>query len=566
LSNINTNDKNRLTLKHKLYHLLLVAIIIFLSAQLIHEPLYRNEAIIGIAGLMSHTSWHNLLELISVLISFSIFIVAYNAYKQTRKIKTFITGCLMLSACLLNIFHMLGYLNMPGFLMHENDYNRSLTLQAFAQLVSAVAFFLYSIIKPDKTSNINRRLFIAFVIVLPVALLLLATYCPEVLPAFYDNDKHSITMVNMVFALLVIIIMSVSAVNFYLAYLRERSTNTLILCFAMIFGIFAEGTMLIYRNVYDIYSLLGHILKAISYFLLFRSLVTRYLQMPYEELEKSRKLLRRHTENLDRFVNIRTMQLKRTNKKLTADLEYAREIQRAMLPSSSSYVLNNFSFNSEYMPADKISGDFYDRFKIDDQHVGFYIADVAGHGVSAAMLTLYIKQCIESRRTIDKNSDLISFPSVVIKYLFDAFNGANFKVEIYFVILYAILNIETGRMILCSAGMNTTPVLIKPDGEIKEIQLEGLPICKLKDVLEFDYVDTFLNLEKGDKMFFYTDGLVDAQNIDKERYSEKRLYNVLASNCKEPGEVIRRKVTEDLKEFIGEKKIKDDITFFVIEI
>jgi sigma-B regulation protein RsbU (phosphoserine phosphatase) len=222
-------------------------------------------------------------------------------------------------------------------------------------------------------------------------------------------------------------------------------------------------------------------------------------------------------------------------------------------------------FNSVYKAAVRLSGVFYDFFKLDEQHVGFYISDVCGHGVPAAMLTVYLKQCVEARKAFDRNSDFISFPSVVMRSLFDSFNQTNFKDETYIIMLYAIYNLETRRLIYCSAGMNTAPIIIKQNGRIQEITIKGIPICKIEEIIDVEYTDMFIDIEKGDKMLFYTDGLIDAENVEKKKYSEERLMRLLGDNYTDNADILMTKLTEDFERYITGRKIIDDVTYFMIE-
>ncbi len=549
--------------KHKRYHILLGSIVVLSSLAFLTANLFEEDyARLMVAS--SYLAWHSLLELISILISFSVFVVAYYSYKQTNRLKVIFGGCLLLAVCELDIFHFLSFKGMPDFLIPNNGANRATTLWIIARLIAAIGFFAMSLISTDMESTIKRKTFSLPAIFVPMIIFITVTYFPNFMPAMYIEGS-GITQLKISLEFAVISIMLAAAVIFYLKFLKDSDHNALIFCGAMLFGIFGELAFIFYISVYDIYNFIGHLFKACSYFLLLRALLAKNVAAPYIELYNTQKELRNYADNLDRLVNLKTRQLKRVNSKLIEDLEYARDIQKAMLPIITN-ILPNISFHTVYIPAERLSGDFFDIFKIDDQHMGFYISDVSGHGVPAAMLTVYLKQCIEARKAFDKNSDLISFPSVVMKSLFESFNDTNFKDETYLVVLYAIYNIETRRLIYCSAGLNAPPVIMKATGEIAEVIINGLPICKIKDIYEVEYMDTFLDLEKGDKILFYTDGLVDAENIERQKYSEKRLHSLLADHCQESGEAVIKKVSADFNEFVGGSKILDDVTYFIMEI
>ena len=121
-----------------------------------------------------------------------------------------------------------------------------------------------------------------------------------------------------------------------------------------------------------------------------------------------------------------------------ADLEVARGIQQAMLPEVLPQ--NEFvSFVSGYLPAENLSGDFYNVIKIDESHYGVYIGDVSGHGVSAAMLTVFTFQKIMS--LVDEiGKEGMTIPAMVLKHLYNSFNAANL-VKNYILLIYGVYNI-----------------------------------------------------------------------------------------------------------------------------
>jgi sigma-B regulation protein RsbU (phosphoserine phosphatase) len=226
----------------------------------------------------------------------------------------------------------------------------------------------------------------------------------------------------------------------------------------------------------------------------------------------------------------------------------------------------NVSFSSGYFPAERLSGDFFDIFRIDDQHIGLCICDVSGHGVPAAMLTVFLKQTIESRMEIDRSTGNVSFPSTVLKNIYDSFNHSSFKDDVYMVLIYAIYNEATKRLIYSSAGLNTPPVLMGTDRKVTEINISGFPICKFSEILEVEYTDSFLELKSRDKLLFYTDGFVDAQNNDRDRYSSERLKTVLEENAGLDCKTLSGILIEDLNSFTQGCSIKDDVTFFIMEV
>src|SRR5690606_25604965 len=98
-----------------------------------------------------------------------------------------------------------------------------------------------------------------------------------------------------------------------------------------------------------------------------------------------------YSENLNLLVKQRTKDLEEANTMLLKDIEYAKEMQLRLLPNTLPED-STVTFNAEYLPAERLSGDFYNVIRLDEENLAIYIGDVAGHGVSAAMLTIFVNQ------------------------------------------------------------------------------------------------------------------------------------------------------------------------------
>jgi sigma-B regulation protein RsbU (phosphoserine phosphatase) len=465
---------------------------------------------------------------------------------------------------MVDFFHMLSYKGMPAFLINNPESNRATTFWIIARLLSAFYFILAVYMNLEKRSKINKKFFALTAFFISIIILIVVTYYPDFLPPMYIEGK-GLTPLKIVLEYLIILLLAVSGTKSLIMYIKTGDKLSALMCGSLILGIFSELAFVSYDQVYDIYNYIGHIYKVIAYSMLFVLAFVRNVQQPYIELYEAERKLRNYADSLDKTVEQRTKQLKNVNKRLMDDLKYAKGIQKAMLPAALPD-MPEFSFNAMYYPAERLSGDFYDIFKLDDQHFAFYICDVSGHGVPAAMLTVFLKQCIDNKKDMDLNSGDISFPSKVLLSVFDSFNNTNFKDEVYMVLAYAIYNIKTKKLIYSSAGLNAVPILIKENGEIEEIPIRGFPICKLKNEFNVNYDDSYLDLSKGDKLLFYTDGLVDAKNMENRQYGIDRLNGFLLNNSGLSGEELRNSLKQDLYDYINGKKISDDITFFILEI
>ena len=202
------------------------------------------------------------------------------------------------------------------------------------------------------------------------------------------------------------------------------------------------------------------------------------------------------------------------NLKLQQDLEMARKLQLQLLPKGIQVPGVDFGFL--YHPCDELSGDMVNLFQIDKEHIGFYIADVSGHGVSASMLTVFLISIL-SRRTRS--------PSRALYRLFRQFNAGDFDKNSYITVFYAIYNLRTHLLTYSNAGHNSIPIICGTEG-VKKLFLPGIPISNW--VERPNYSDASVHLNPGDRLFLYTDGVTDQWLGDPEKLAcDSYILNIL---------------------------------------
>lgn len=262
------------------------------------------------------------------------------------------------------------------------------------------------------------------------------------------------------------------------------------------------------------------------------------------------------------------------NKKLQADLNLARKLQCSLLPKNLHN--DNIRFSFVYTPCEALGGDFLDIFRIDSENIGVYIADVSGHGVSASMLTIFLRSSINKKTTS---------PAQALKELYENFNEDNFDQSQYISIFYAVINVKEKIIKYSNAGLNVPPILFGK-GHFELLRLPGIPISNWVESPE--YKETSLSLESGYKLFFYTDGIIEIMNSDKEMFGEERLLEHLLADNSTPSQPyseitaisqtfarntapsqVLNEITEAACSFAGIfdiAEIPDDITMALLEI
>jgi phosphoserine phosphatase RsbU/P len=242
------------------------------------------------------------------------------------------------------------------------------------------------------------------------------------------------------------------------------------------------------------------------------------------------------------------------NRKLRYDLNLARKLQCSLLPKELPD--EKLAFSYIYKPCETIGGDFLDIFKIDEDHIGIYIADVSGHGVPASMLTVFLRSSV--------NKKLLS-PAEVLKELFTAYNSSSISSDLYITVFYAIIDLKTKTIIYSNAGHNVCPIIFN-DERFEILRVPGIPISNWIDRSE--YINKSSTLASGDSVFFYTDGIVEMRNANNEQYGEKRLLDILLLDTGKPKQILN-KIVNSACQFANIKKdeeIPDDITMALLKI
>ena len=243
---------------------------------------------------------------------------------------------------------------------------------------------------------------------------------------------------------------------------------------------------------------------------------------------------------------------------LKSDLSIASEIQQAILPR----VFPPFPEDCQFMDiaasmnaAKDIGGDFYDFFRLDQDRIGFLIADVCGKGIPAAIFMAVSRTVIRTTglrglspaECIDISNKLIAADSVDCMFV---------------TVFYGIYNIRTGEVTYCNAGHNP-PHIIKSDCTI-----EILPKPKSMVVGAFElakYKEDTLQLEKGDTLVMFTDGVTEAMNPNREEFGIERLNDSLKDVAYRSCAEIIETVKGDIKDFADGAEQSDDITMLVIK-
>lgn len=239
------------------------------------------------------------------------------------------------------------------------------------------------------------------------------------------------------------------------------------------------------------------------------------------------------------------------NRFMTEETMAASIIQQKVLPAKG--FIKNIKLDYLYMPSNILSGDMFDVFEIDEDNVVIYIADSVGHGFASSMVTMYIKTVIRSLEYYT----LIS-PKDTLNELCESFTELSLELENYFTCFYGVYNRKEGKFTYSNAGHQPLPFLLRDDKTI-ELEAKGYPISRFAQ--DPEYEERVIEVMTGDKLFFMSDGVIEARNSDKEPFGIKRVKEIFKGNNRDYMDILKNQ----LYYFIGGSQI-DDITALLINI
>lgn len=238
------------------------------------------------------------------------------------------------------------------------------------------------------------------------------------------------------------------------------------------------------------------------------------------------------------------------------ELHIARNIQLAILPQVLPQ-MDRISIKAKYEPMSEIGGDFYDFHHIDDNRIGIFIADVTGHGVPAALISTMIK--IAFTMSHDKLDNPAMLLEGINNALFSHLSGR------YITAFYAFIDLNT-KTITFSNAAHWPMYLIKKNGELIYLTIKGRLIGLLENN---EYSNATIPIENGDRLIFFTDGLIEERDNTGESYGEKKLESLLIELRNLPPARVIDECFMDIYSYSGNyntEGFEDDATMIVADI
>jgi sigma-B regulation protein RsbU (phosphoserine phosphatase) len=261
----------------------------------------------------------------------------------------------------------------------------------------------------------------------------------------------------------------------------------------------------------------------------------------------------RMTENLERLVEVA-----KEKERLQSEIEIAREVQNQLFPKSTP-VSKTLRLTAACTPARLVSGDYYDYLNLEDSKIALAIGDVAGKGISAALLMATVQSTMRTqlRAARDMAGGALSTAALVSRLNQQLFTYT--PAEKFATFFFALYDDDTGRMTYTNAG-HLPPILVH-QGVASRLEVTGTVVGAFPSS---EYEESSLYLEPGDLLACFTDGITEPENEFGEMFGEDRLAEVVVKNSGRDTEEIVAAVMDSVLQWTGSPELQDDMTLLLI--
>jgi len=241
------------------------------------------------------------------------------------------------------------------------------------------------------------------------------------------------------------------------------------------------------------------------------------------------------------------------------EMRLAARLQVDFLPRQMPD-FENVAFNVLFRPASYVSGDIYDVARLDEEHVGFFVADAVGHGMPAALLTIFLKRTLQTKELTNSGYRLIP-PDEALSHLNNELVSQQLSMCQFVTMVYAILNTRTLELQWARAG-HPLPMRLRTSGDAQELDLDGALLGIFADE---KFPLQKVQLEPGDSILFYSDGFEsafhDPSGMVNERYRLE--FSKLAGD---DASARFKRMVQELDKQEGSLHQRDDLTALLMTI
>ena len=244
------------------------------------------------------------------------------------------------------------------------------------------------------------------------------------------------------------------------------------------------------------------------------------------------------------------------NARVLRDMEIAKQIQLSLLPASFPD-LPGVRFACRCVPAAHVGGDYYDFFLREENNIDMIIADVSGHSVGAALIMVETRSVL--RAQVHSTTSCTDILTVLNDLLYEDLTRA----ELFITMFYANYNAESRILNYANAGHNPPILLRRGKSSCTELDAEGL-ILGVNRAVSFE--GKSVQLQQGDLVLFYTDGITEAQSVTGELFGTGRLCTVLTEVFEDEPQKIIDRLLKEITEYTSSNLLQDDISMVVMKV
>lgn len=279
----------------------------------------------------------------------------------------------------------------------------------------------------------------------------------------------------------------------------------------------------------------------------------------YQNLETKVKQRTAQLAEANQEITLLNERLEAENLRMSAELDVTRKLQKMVLPKEHELQqIPDLEIAGFMEPADEVGGDYYDVL-FHEGGVKFAIGDVTGHGLESGMLMIMAQMAVRTLLESEEN-DPIRFLEIINRAIYKNVERMNVDKNM----TLAILDYHQGELTI--SGQHEEAIIVRAGGEIERIDTLdlGLYVGLEPDIGEF-LNHTEIQLNPGDGVVLYTDGITEAEDINGVQYGLDRLCEVISTSWNLSADEMRERIIDDLMGYIGTQKVYDDITVLVIK-
>ena len=254
-----------------------------------------------------------------------------------------------------------------------------------------------------------------------------------------------------------------------------------------------------------------------------------------------------------RIENVRLLEVQQEQKRLANELAVASEIQFRLHPETPP-AIPGYDVVGVSFPCYEVGGDYYDFIAKPDGRFVIALGDVSGKGTGAALLMSSIHAAVRAHtRTRLSASEIVS---EINQYIYD-----NTPSNRYVTLFYSELDPRSNHLTYINGGHNS-PLLARASGEVTRLDIGGFPV----GITPFgDYREGWVEIEPGDVMVVYSDGVTESLNEEGEEFGEARLIEIVQKNRGRSAAGLRDRIDEALTKFVGRASAVDDLTIVILK-